>query len=174
MEKICLKCGKPFNVKPSKAASKHYCNQKCRSSLLTRPCDVCGKEVTRAPSAMLKEVFCNMACASIGKRERFRLMNLEMNPDRMTPEVRAKLREANLGKGEGRAYRKTFGVHTHRIVAAEKLGRPLTKSEVVHHIDGNHLNNHPDNLWVFPSQSEHVKYHALKIKNPFIEHQDLF
>lgn len=34
----------------------------------------------------------------------------------------------------------------HRLVMAKKLNRPLTKSETVHHIDGNKSNNHPDNL----------------------------
>ena len=78
----------------------------------------------------------------------------------MTPEVRAKLRESRLGRGEGVTYTKTYGRHTHRVVAEQMLGRPLLKGEVVHHIDGNKRNNHPDNLMVFPSQSEHVRGHA--------------
>ena len=89
-------------------------------------------------------------------------MNIELNPARMTLETRTKVREGHLGKGEGKAYRKTFGVHTHRIVAAEKLGRPLLKGEVVHHKDENKLNNHPDNLQVFASQAEHARHHKLK------------
>jgi endogenous inhibitor of DNA gyrase (YacG/DUF329 family) len=161
MKKECMKCGDMFNVKPSKANSKDFCSQKCRSNLITRPCSICGKDVTRNPSGMLSVVFCGMACASIGKRERFRLMNIEMNPDRMTPETRAKLREANLGKGEGKTYTKTYGRHTHRIVAEQKLGRPLKKGEVIHHKDENILNNDPDNLEVFASQSEHAKHHCV-------------
>lgn len=34
----------------------------------------------------------------------------------------------------------------HRLVMAQKLGRPLTKKETVHHIDGNTSNNSPENL----------------------------
>jgi hypothetical protein len=37
-------------------------------------------------------------------------------------------------------------VLTHRLRVARKLGRPLTKTETVHHIDGNPLNNDPSNL----------------------------
>lgn len=37
-------------------------------------------------------------------------------------------------------------VMEHRLVLARKLGRPLTRTETVHHIDGDKLNNHPDNL----------------------------
>ena len=78
----------------------------------------------------------------------------------MTPEVRAKLRESRLGQGEGVSYTKTYGRHTHRVVAEQILGRPLLKGEVVHHIDGNKRNNHPDNLMVFPSQAEHARWHV--------------
>lgn len=44
----------------------------------------------------------------------------------------------------------------HRIVMHDKLGRPLARGEVVDHIDGVKTNNHPDNLRVFSSNSEHL------------------
>ncbi len=88
-------------------------------------------------------------------------MNIELNPDRMTPEVKAKLREAGLNRGEQKYYEFTSRVLTHRIVAAEKLGRPLKKGEVVHHNDENKRNNNPDNLTVFASQAEHARHHKL-------------
>jgi hypothetical protein len=37
-------------------------------------------------------------------------------------------------------------VPEHRLVMARKLGRPLLKTETVHHIDGNRANNSPANL----------------------------
>lgn len=91
-------------------------------------------------------------------------MNIEMNPGRMTIEVRTKLRNHRLGSGEGKSYEKTFGVHTHRLVAAEKLGRPLRKGEVVHHKDEFKRNNDPNNLHVFESQAEHARHHKLNSK----------
>ena len=51
----------------------------------------------------------------------------------------------------------------HRRVAQEMLGRPLLPGEVVHHRDGNSLNNHPDNLLVLPSQ-RHRAYLEFRLR----------
>lgn len=86
-------------------------------------------------------------------------MNAELNPTRMTTATKVKLRNARFGKGTGKSYSKTFGRHTHRIVAEKILGRSLKKDEVVHHIDADKLNNDPLNLMIFPSQKEHAAWH---------------
>lgn len=48
-------------------------------------------------------------------------------------------------------------VRVHRLVMEKKLGRYLTKSEVVHHRDEDAGNNSPDNLELFPSNGEHLR-----------------
>lgn len=45
------------------------------------------------------------------------------------------------------------------LVAEEKLGRILEKGEVVHHIDGNTLNDDKDNLYVYKNDKLHQKVH---------------
>ncbi len=48
----------------------------------------------------------------------------------------------------------------HRKIMQDHLGRELTSQEVVHHIDGNGLNNNISNLQLFPNNAEHMKHHA--------------
>jgi hypothetical protein len=52
---------------------------------------------------------------------------------------------------------KDSGKYVHRYMAEKKLGRKLRNGEVVHHKDGNPLNNSPSNLKVYTNQSVHMK-----------------
>ena len=119
-------------------------------------CEECGKEIFQSPAQYRrsKNHFCSRKCHMV-------YMNRNLNPNRMTIEVRKKLRKSRLGSGEGKTYTKTFGRHTHRIVAEQILGRPLKVGEIVHHIDGNKRNNDPTNLMVM-TQSEHCRIHFSK------------
>lgn len=51
---------------------------------------------------------------------------------------------------------KNVGVH--RALAEAREGRPLSRTEVVHHVDNNRLNNHEANLVVL-SLAEHTRLH---------------
>ena len=56
-------------------------------------------------------------------------------------------------------------VAEHRLVMEKIIGRKLTRKEVVHHKNGNTLDNRPENLQLFSSHSEHMKHHANEIKS---------
>lgn len=55
-------------------------------------------------------------------------------------------------------------VREHRHLMEKKIGRKLRPDEVVHHIDGNKLNNNLDNLVVM-TRAEHVLIHDSVSKN---------
>lgn len=54
-------------------------------------------------------------------------------------------------------------VYRYQIVAELKLRRDLMPGEVVHHHDGDHTNDHPDNIHVFANQAEHARHHGKQV-----------
>jgi hypothetical protein len=55
-------------------------------------------------------------------------------------------------------------VQEHIVIAEEINGGPLSEGAVVHHIDGNKLNNSKDNLMICESKSYHRTLHCQQEK----------
>jgi len=51
--------------------------------------------------------------------------------------------------------RKDGYVMEHRLIVARIMGRPLTRTEVVHHVDHDPQNNDPSNLELWPDNRSH-------------------
>lgn len=49
-------------------------------------------------------------------------------------------------------------VREHRYIMSKKIGRPLTRFEEIHHINGNKLDNRIENM-ILVSKSEHMSIH---------------
>ena len=54
---------------------------------------------------------------------------------------------------------KDSGKHVHIWIMEKQLGRKLRKGEVVHHLNGDKLDNSSDNLMLFSDQGEHNSWH---------------
>lgn len=112
-------------------------------------CEVCGVEFTKRKHQNGR--YCSRACASKTAECVARIVCASRTSA-------ARRGDMQRGRGEGKSYRKRDGQHEHRLVAQQKLGRPLQPGEVVHHLDGDIHNNAPENLVVI-TQSEHIRIH---------------
>lgn len=148
---FCKNCGKIFSAPPS--AKRQFCSHECclehrKKAFAERKMDEalvcleCGETFYAMPSRRWRAAYCSLKCK-------------QTVAGRKGGTVRGEQVKA---LSEGKAYTKTKGRHTHRKVMEKILGRPLRKGEIVHHKDGNKLNNHPDNLELM-TQSEHVRRH---------------
>ena len=56
----------------------------------------------------------------------------------------------------------------HRYVVEKYIERKLKRTEIVHHIDGNKLNNNLENLYVFHNKESHTAFETL-VRNNLID-----
>ena len=111
------------------------------SKLMTVNCLVCGKERTVYFSQYKtgRGRYCSKSCLAKSKTGE---KHPRWNPNGLTKKVNGKY------------------IPIYRIIAEKALGRPLKQGEVVHHIDGNRLNNVNSNLLIC-TDSYHRRLHYL-------------
>jgi len=148
----CPWCGKDpgFRIKKDREVIRlgsplKFCSHKCqlnfrhKDKIIYLICPVCRKKFRKYTDGVSRK-HCSMKCYN---------------------KVRGKnLPKYQISIKEGKNYRvkKINGkqIYLHRWIMEQHLGRPLTRKEVVHHINGDRHDNRVENLMVM-SQSEHIK-----------------
>lgn len=135
----CDRCGKP--VKPPRRFCSHACAHAARGDRpkQTYTCARCGKQFERYVSTVRnpQHVYCSGACKAAGRVYKRGAEHPSYKPDgwRYTNSLGYVI----VGGRENR-------VLEHRLVMERMLGRPLTRHETVHHINGIRSDNRPENL----------------------------
>lgn len=185
----CEVCATEFNQRGAarfcsracfgKASSAAY--KKARDEKPLRLCAICSTEFT--PPLGSPRVTCSKAC-------RYEMVSRNHKANGIKPLVtepieviRARVKGANAPWWKGgsmvnaKGYRLVIApddfpfkdmlcrdnrIREHRMVYALHIGRSLRRSEVVHHINGDRLDNRIENLELFSSHAEHMRHHGAK------------
>lgn len=160
IDSLCETCGKTFSHYASQ--KRLYCSRDCvpknlgnRSRWVGKEhvkflCVICRSEFSVRPSRALRGdvKYCCYKCHQIGEGVK-------------GGETRGNQMKA---ASQHKTYPKLKGRHLHRVIAEQKLGRPLVPGEIVHHDDENKQNNDPKNLIVLPNQAEHARLHIKRLR----------
>ena len=137
VEKKCERCGESFKRIITPSARK---NQRHRGLYCSRACS------NRANAKKLSKARMGKGNPGYGKRP----WNYKGGTLTKSGSRNVFYKEITV---DGKRYKE------HRYIMEKKLGRKLKDNEVVHHIDGNGLNNDLSNLELM-GKSEHSKTHA--------------
>lgn len=170
----CLVCKKSFDVYPSrfKNGQTKYCSRACqhiawgkrvsgknhpmwKGGKIERICKNCNKIFHIWPY-MIKDgrgIYCSKKCNNTrpGERNNFWKGGRYINEGGYIMTYQPKHPDCN----------KKGYIREHRFIMENIIGRYLLKEEVIHHINGITTDNRPENLMLFPNNSEHHKYHHL-------------
>lgn len=135
----CERCGNALNT--GSQFCSHACKYEARKQGRWNSCLSCRKPVWQTPFLAMRGwgVFCSKTCRHAYNRK--------------PSVIRNGYRFVYAGRRESGS---TIYRAEHRVIIEKMLGRELTADEIVHHKNGDKLDNRPDNL-LLTVQSEHGK-----------------
>lgn len=132
------------------------CASAQKKNKMSRPCSVCGSIVIRTPSFMTKKrISCSPKCLLQIRKEQ--LIGNQLCAREKSPRWKGGISYRKDGRaqlsiqGGGHKYR-------YREVVEKIIGRELTPTENVHHIDANKKNDEASNLFLFRHISAHQRW----------------
>lgn len=166
---ICGICQTEFEVRGKK---KKYCSDKCvaasrnlsrtsklRVERVMKPCEACGAEVWRRPKDHRQHTFCNRKCSNL----RMPMVMAQRGTGELAEQYKIVMGVKVSWRPTADGYISLYvpdpdqnkrgrRILEHRYIMERILGRPLKKTENVHHLDATRNNNDPKNLelWVKP------------------------
>lgn len=155
--RTCICCGEQFRV-PAKIAERYVtCSRECATQrrhnlgagYTWATCQQCGNEyrvkVVRLEYGLKK--YCSDRC---------RIEGLQKAPRKRGSEKRYVEKKGYVRVIDWSTGKRRFIIE-HRLVMEKEIGRPLTRAERVHHINGDRADNRIENLRLYSSQGEHIR-----------------
>lgn|SRR5699024_905728 len=132
-----------------------------------KSCEMCGEYFRTKKSHIKRRKTCSRNCSGERKKIFYKGNKnpnygnrLEKNPMYKGSYITSHGYRA-LNRPDDKNANKYGYVLEHRMIMSNELGRPLSDEEIVHHIDGNKLNNRISNLEVM-DRSSHSSLHSEK------------
>lgn len=153
----CVACGDDYTVPTMHAKRYSTCSPLC--SLARRSaqgsghtwvsCETCGEEMYVKVARLERGLhrFCSESCRVVA----FARLPGRRGSRKRYFEPTGYVRVIDWSSG-----RRRF-IMEHRLIMEQVIGRPLTRAERVHHINGDRADNRPSNLRLYPTQAAHIK-----------------